>query len=75
MLSTLKRRARVQWIVNLHRRRPVMPRPAPLPACSICNKPVQLETSKTDENGSAVHEECYVLKLTLKQATIPSPRT
>jgi len=35
----------------------------PLPACCICNSPVLLETRKTDEDGQAVHEECYVLKL------------
>jgi anti-sigma regulatory factor (Ser/Thr protein kinase) len=34
-----------------------------LPGCSICNSPVPLETSKTDENGQAVHEECYLLKV------------
>ena len=28
--------------------------------CSICGNSVPLETSKTDEQGSAVHEECYV---------------
>jgi hypothetical protein len=30
------------------------------PICSICNKPIDLETSKTDERGQAVHEECYL---------------
>ena len=35
----------------------------PPPACSICNSPVLLETSQTNEYGQAVHEECYVLKL------------
>jgi hypothetical protein len=34
-----------------------------LPDCTICNDPVLLETTKTDENGQAVHEECYVLKI------------
>jgi two-component sensor histidine kinase len=34
-----------------------------LPGCSICDCPVPLETSNTDENGQAVHEECYVLKV------------
>jgi anti-sigma regulatory factor (Ser/Thr protein kinase) len=34
-----------------------------LPGCCICNSPVLLETSKTDEYGQAVHEECYVLKV------------
>lgn len=28
--------------------------------CSICGNFVALETSNTDEQGSAVHEECYV---------------
>jgi len=31
--------------------------------CSICDNPVRLETSKADEFGKAVHEECYVLKV------------
>ena len=30
------------------------------PLCPLCNKPLELETSKTDENGSAVHEHCYI---------------
>ncbi len=34
-----------------------------LPGCSFCKSPVLLETSKTDEYGQAVHEECYVLKV------------
>lgn len=33
------------------------------PACFICEKPVALETAKTDECGRAIHENCYVLKL------------
>lgn len=28
--------------------------------CCICGNPVALEMSKTDEQGVAVHEECYV---------------
>ncbi len=31
--------------------------------CSICGKPVALETAKTDEAGHAAHGECYLLKL------------
>jgi two-component sensor histidine kinase len=34
-----------------------------LPGCCICKSPVLLESSKTDENGQAVHEDCYVLKV------------
>jgi hypothetical protein len=37
-----------------------------LPSCCICNDPVLLETSNTDEYGQAVHEECYVLKVCSK---------
>jgi hypothetical protein len=33
------------------------------PECSLCGRPVQLEISKADEFGKAVHEECYVLKV------------
>jgi hypothetical protein len=28
--------------------------------CSICARHVELESSKTDERGKAVHENCYV---------------
>ena len=40
------------------------------PSCSVCNEPVELKTSKTDEKGKAVHEECYVVKVTGQQ---PAP--
>ena len=30
--------------------------------CSICAIPLPLETSRTDEEGRGVHEECYVRK-------------
>jgi hypothetical protein len=31
--------------------------------CRVCGKPVDLRFSKTDEDGKAVHEECYVANL------------
>ena len=37
--------------------------PKPKINCSICDKPVVLENTKTDEFGRAVHGECYLLKL------------
>jgi hypothetical protein len=37
--------------------------PPSVPLCSICKKPIELETSKTDSHGEAVHEECYFQKL------------
>jgi hypothetical protein len=30
--------------------------------CRICWEPLGLETSKTDENGWVVHEECFDLQ-------------
>ena len=36
------------------------------PLCSICTKPVPLDTAKTDEGGRAIHEECYLQKLQSK---------
>jgi len=32
-------------------------------SCSICGKPVALEKCKIDEEGHAVHEDCYFNKL------------
>jgi len=32
-------------------------------SCAICAKPVVLEKCKVDENGHAVHEDCYFRKL------------
>jgi len=41
--------------------------------CRICNKPLQLETDiRTDEDGKAVHEECYVKHVTtVKTSRVP----
>ena len=30
--------------------------------CTICHEPLKIETAKTDEDGRAVHEQCYVDK-------------
>ena len=46
---------------------PISRNPQRLPRCCICSEPVCLETSNTDEYGQALHEECYVLKLCLKE--------
>lgn len=42
-----------------------------LPICPICKEFVELESSKTDEHGKAIHEECYSLKIGLKGAATP----
>lgn len=31
--------------------------------CSVCGKPLAVETAKTDGNGQAVHEECYLASI------------
>jgi hypothetical protein len=36
--------------------------------CRICGKPVPVETSKTDRDGKAIHEDCYV-KVTLERVS------
>ena len=33
------------------------------PSCPICNEPVSLETCKINEDGQAIHEDCYVEKV------------
>jgi hypothetical protein len=40
--------------------------------CCICAQPVPLETSKTDEGGNAVHEECYVSR-TIRKFHLDDP--
>lgn len=47
------------------------PRHPRLPLCPICSESVALENGKADENGKAIHEECYLLKIGLKAATRP----
>jgi hypothetical protein len=36
----------------------------PILLCRICREPVCLETAKTDDNGQAIHEVCYMSSLT-----------
>jgi hypothetical protein len=33
--------------------------------CSLCCEHVALESAKTDERGSAVHEGCYVQRIAM----------
>ena len=49
-----------------------IPRPAPTVnfACVICNRPVSLEASRTNELGQAVHGECYAAKTAIKTAAL-----
>ena len=40
---------------------------ASYPICPICSEHIQLEAANTDDKGRAVHEECYVAQIILKQ--------
>jgi hypothetical protein len=44
-----------------------LPNPESLHLCSICGKPLDLETCKADANGRAVHSKCIVGKLTTEK--------
>jgi hypothetical protein len=36
----------------------------------LCNAPVPLETAKTNEDGAAIHEQCYLLKVKLSEQAL-----
>ncbi len=36
--------------------------------CRICGKPVAVETTKTDGDGKAIHEACYLKKVKRERA-------
>jgi hypothetical protein len=39
--------------------------PIPEISCAFCAKPIDLQTDLTaDENGKAIHEDCYVKRVT-----------
>jgi hypothetical protein len=40
-----------------HRRRIIYP------VCHLCNEPVEINTAKTDADGKAIHEDCYIKSL------------
>jgi hypothetical protein len=40
--------------------------------CAICGKPLRLAASKSENSGLPIHEECYLLRLKLIEATPPS---
>jgi hypothetical protein len=43
-----------------------------LPMCSYCADPVKIENAKTDEDGKAIHAECYLLRLKAQRSTLPA---
>jgi hypothetical protein len=40
------------------------------PTCQICHEPINLRTAKSDGDGKAVHEECYVQKVLSEKPAI-----
>ena len=45
------------------------------PECVLCKESVNLEESKADEYGQAIHEDCYVSTLTRKRPVSVSLRS
>jgi hypothetical protein len=43
--------------------------------CSICHRPIDLKTAKTNEASQLVHEECYVLRQGRGQSVQPSQQS
>ena len=39
--------------------------------CAICGRPVRLAEAHIEEGDLPVHEECYLLRLKLKQLATP----
>jgi hypothetical protein len=40
--------------------------------CAICHQPVLLNVAKADEDGNAIHEDCYLIKLGMTKPPIGS---
>ena len=45
--------------------------PSGLMGCAICGKPLRLAAATSENGGLPMHEDCYLLRLRLKQATMP----
>jgi hypothetical protein len=43
--------------------------------CSECQKPLDIENARIDENGNPIHPECYLLRLRLSRDIPPSTET
>jgi hypothetical protein len=39
-----------------------------VPICRTCWEPVEIDTGKTDENGHAMHGECYDRQLSAQKS-------
>jgi hypothetical protein len=51
-------------------------RPSPEISCAICSKQVDLSVDlSADENGKAVHTECYVKRIATPQSGTPVAMT
>jgi hypothetical protein len=65
--TTMTRRVRsLRWKIS-NALPQMIPEKSEFPACPICNGHVNLESAKVDENGHAMHEECYLLRLHMEQ--------
>lgn len=46
--------------------------PSRLTSCAICGKSVRLELCKTNEDGDAVHEDCYIAGMIPSSMRVPT---
>jgi hypothetical protein len=68
MIVALRENKSVHTKQTLHSTRSIL-------HCRICSKPIPVESAKTDGEGQAIHEECYILSLTQKSASSRIRRT
>jgi hypothetical protein len=66
LVQSMRRLQNLRWKASNALPR-VIPKKPELPVCPICSRPVILESAKVDEQGQAMHEECYLLKIHLQQ--------
>jgi hypothetical protein len=61
----------IWWCLNVPPKWAFFSQKRDQPVCPLCNHPVSLEDSKTDEDGDATHEEFYVKKVCARQGIEP----
>ena len=65
VLLSLRRAGGLRWTSTLYKEALMDGRSFPEIPCAVCSKPVNLKLDlSADENGKAVHTECYVKRIT-----------
>lgn len=61
--------------IEMHEGAAIVPGIQSILHCRMCRQPVAIETAKTDWDGQAIHEDCYVLSLSRKPTHAKNRRT